>query len=137
MVYSINNYLWSLFGNKKKKEDRETTDDSQQSSDQSITDEPMRPDGGETSPESGSRMSESDGEPPVELTLNFGSAINQPVRMLTKQHLMRRNSKRFVIGDEVEESEAATTPENEGLLTVPHPDWLKAAARLKLGSGLT
>lgn len=57
-------------------------------------------------------------------------------KMLPKQNSRRRNSKRFVIGDENEE-EPAVNHESDISLPVPNVEWLKSAARLRPGATLT
>lgn len=61
--------------------------------------------------------------------------ISSGVKTMPKFNTARRSSKRFVIGDEMDED--ATTPETEVLLTVPNPEWLKASSKLKPGTTLT
>lgn len=58
-----------------------------------------------------------------------------PIAMLPKQNNMRRNSKRFVIGEEIDEE--AGTSEAEVLLNIPNPEWLRASSRLRPGTTLT
>lgn len=55
------------------------------------------------------------------------------IKAMPKFNTARRSSKRFVIGDELEDA----SPETEVLLTVPNPDWLRASAKLKPGTTLT
>lgn len=78
--------------------------------------------------------------PPFQYTVEdtFGDEINikSPLNAMTLPHHnnRRRNSKRFVIGDEGDDIES---PETEVLLAVPNPEWLQQSAKLKPGTTLT
>lgn len=61
--------------------------------------------------------------------------VSSAVKTMPKFNTARRSSKRFVIGDGLEED--AASPETEVLLTVPNPEWLKASSKLKPGTTLT
>lgn len=73
----------------------------------------------------------------IEDTFGDEISIKSPLNAMTMSHhnTRRRNSKRFVIGDEGDDVEP--TPEIETLLTVPNPEWLQQSAKLKPGTTLT
>lgn len=84
----------------------------------------------------------SSSSPPFQYTVEdtFGDevSIKNPLNAMSMHHhnSRRRNSKRFVIGDEGE-GDDVETPETEALLTVPNPEWLQQSAKLKPGTTLT
>lgn len=114
MVYRFNALLSSLFGYKQQEEP----------------------------PASTATMSETTEEAPVATQFKFTVedtfgdevSIKSPMNAMPKYHNKRRNSKRFVIGDESDDIEA--TPEVE-TLPVPNPEWLQQSALLKPGTTLT
>lgn len=62
----------------------------------------------------------------------FGDEVSIKNPVVQKYNSKRRNSKRFVIGEDDAEDSS-----QEALLMVPDPDWLKASAKLKPGTTLT
>lgn len=67
---------------------------------------------------------------------SFGDEVSIKNPIVNTMHSKRRNSKRFVIGDESDDVETVTS-ETETLLAVPNPEWLQQSARLKPGTTLT
>lgn len=160
MVYSLNSYLRGLFGysNGKDVDDKngpQQTDSFCESVNENHQKRVQTEDKKETSNHSDANLNttaeslEVPGEEYAEENLannlqnsnsvnNLAFANSTHAKMLSKQNSRRRNSKRFVIGDETEEESAVNNHENGDFpLPVPNVEWLKAAARLKPVATLT
>lgn len=148
MVYSLNSYLRSLFGYSN---GREVNDNVAQNKPQRTFCETINENQKPVQTENKEETAETKLIPPEEEfresnlanNLQNSNSVNSlafanksTAKMLPKQNNRRRNSKRFVIGDETEE-EPATNHENDFSLPVPNIEWLKSAARLKPGATLT
>lgn len=89
-----------------------------------------------TADDMASNTEEKDLELELEEKFDGAAFAGSGVKSMPKYNTARRSSKRFVIGDELDE-ETAASPETEVLLTVPNPEWLQASAKLKPGTTLT
>lgn len=120
VIFKINSFLSGFFGNQQANREEEATTTMEEN-------DTVAP-------------STSSPSPPFQYTVEdtFGDEVNikSPLNSMTLPHhnSRRRNSKRFVIGDEGDDVE---TPEAEVLLTVPNPEWLQQSAKLTPGTTLT